>query len=1463
MIHIRRAFMWTQNGGQQMQAHNKTLHGLEDMESFCLDVIGSVIQNKAIERIISPMTIQLCHLLISMETKVISNDVFASLEMSASGLTNASEELAQIAHRVAADSEDWLREEMKPVSECLTLAGRNLTLVAQRLHQQPESQCHQVELVSTAQQILVSTTEILLLEDAAMARKVVRAAGWCLACLDALEAAEDASSLRSSLADLAEALQHLGCLSARGRGRERQLGRAGRRLQGCVPALLAAARGHVRHPRAPQLAESRRRVFAQTRNILGDLREALERGAGASPARTLDRAFSRRLRQLRELLVVAAPERLRGGRPDAPLAGMLRHCLRLAACSAPPERRSLLARCSPMLELRSASDPRRAAPGTAPGTIRGTLEPGEERAALQAATEALSQGVRAGLLRQILDTFTDCHSPLERLLQAAMATSTPGCPGEGEALPKTVQIFLDDFQDQANQMLRVAHLVLACCHRPHAGRDMEVAVAELWGLVVRVQQLFSPSPQGSGLDCSPATLQALLHAWAWASERLLACFDDVLNIPEFLNVSIQEMMEHLNLFRWASRGEGCGEFSRPVAYLQSRAAHIIQVMNRYVDQNRDPIFRNGLRVLIQQLEQSLLVLSTVSGHKSESYSLQDQDTLLTMAKHLIYSAQQVREGLNGTNHPDILSPLRSQVQRSALAEKPCDFIFLRLQVSTAAERKYQRLPGSEETDPFTSFLSRPQSSCHSIPDNPQKRGSPLPTTGQLPLAVESQDHQTVTSVTSVCSSVPEQDAAREGSPTARRMTGPQEISTQTSPTPSLAREKAQSKTSTNNCLLEVVFQPSERTRETKQGLVTIAGDWYSLCQQLFGHKPRAGLSGNVAVFMELQQKLATMVQLTAKSGPTDLDKKDLDSIGHQEVLSQMQGRLEEAEVHAKLLLDKILVSGHLQGSTLWEESIENECLLWSVAVQGLIQNMKRLSRRQGLFLLPLRQAVKNQQGLQEGLDEVVYGIQRLQEAARLSSLVCGDEHVKGEISFLYREVHVLTDALGDVAHILISSPKPSPSLSTRFELLCLELTLQAKVLISHLGSINEDYEIAFQDAVCPVLSTCKNPQSRTKSFLETMVSSIQDVQGIIAKGQEPGRCQEDVVVALESLLIATNEVVQRVPGLQEHSEEWGLHVLDWLRWEWAAKAHHAVSQLQAWRGGDTQAWRLLVQCLKPRQEPARASEQNLAHAKGSSSGATAGDGVGSPGSVPRGTLGSSMGTCSGEPAIPETTTGDKGMQQNDGPYPSPGCSGRPQAGMDQPLQEDGSLDSQNRIAQLTEDMAKEVLLMAKSVKRRGCILTKDELITSARKVAASGQHFSRLIGIIAKNCIDQRCSQELLCVVEQIQTMSRQLHILSSVKASQERSKSSEELLVENAQQLLQAVSKTVRAAEAASLRGLRTTSLDPEELEVTAFCTQWRRKLLNYRRREISNVDCDELGLRKTGTKMPPALVALVQKAL
>lgn len=70
--------------------------------------------------------------------------------------------------RLAGDSEEeWLREEMGPAAESLILSGRNMTLVAQKLHLQPDCQSHQEELVTTAQRILVATTKVRLMSELA------------------------------------------------------------------------------------------------------------------------------------------------------------------------------------------------------------------------------------------------------------------------------------------------------------------------------------------------------------------------------------------------------------------------------------------------------------------------------------------------------------------------------------------------------------------------------------------------------------------------------------------------------------------------------------------------------------------------------------------------------------------------------------------------------------------------------------------------------------------------------------------------------------------------------------------------------------------------------------------------------------------------------------------------------------------------------------------------------------------------------------------------------------------------------------------------------------------------------------------------------------------------------------------------------------------------------------------------
>lgn len=264
-------------------------------------------------------------------------------------------------------------------------------------------------------------------------------------------------------------------------------------------------------------------------------------------------------------------------------------------------------------------------------------------------------------------------------------------------------------------------------------------MAGLWRLVVTAQQLFSQGSQAANPASSPTALQALLQAWARVCEHLLACFDDVLSIPEFLSVSIQDMAEHVDSFPWALRGEQSCEFHKLAAYLQGRATHVVQAMSRYVDQHRDPVFCNGLRVLIQQLDQFSFILGAAAEHRVGGHSAPDTDVFLTVSKHLVCAAWSLQEGLDGINHPDILSPLQDQVQRSDTEEKQPSFSLPRPQDSPVPELKHQRGPGLGESDLSTSYPPRDHLSSPLIPDT-----CPAPTIGTLTLAVEGRGHQAMT-----------------------------------------------------------------------------------------------------------------------------------------------------------------------------------------------------------------------------------------------------------------------------------------------------------------------------------------------------------------------------------------------------------------------------------------------------------------------------------------------------------------------------------------------------------------------------------------------------------------------------------------------------------------------------------------------------------------------------------------------
>ncbi|XP_067931173.1 vinculin-like [Watersipora subatra] len=118
------------------------------------------------------------------------------------------------------------------------------------------------------------------------------------------------------------------------------------------------------------------------------------------------------------------------------------------------------------------------------------------------------------------------------------------------------------------------------------------------------------------------------------------------------------------------------------------------------------------------------------------------------------------------------------------------------------------------------------------------------------------------------------------------------------------------------------------------------------------------------------------------------------------------------------------------------------------------------------------------------------------------------------------------------------------------------------------------------------------------------------------------------------------------------------------------------------------------------------------------------------------------------------------------------------------------------------------LLMAKlSALVRGESGSKKELIDTARAIAEHSAVVTKLAKGLAAECTDKRMRTSLLQFCERIPTIGTQLKILSTVKATMLGSQGSQEddeateMLVGNAQNLMQSVRETVRAAEGATIK--------------------------------------------------------------
>eukprot|EP00128_Syssomonas_multiformis_P002215 Colp12_sorted_trinity150504_noHs@19250 len=146
----------------------------------------------------------------------------------------------------------------------------------------------------------------------------------------------------------------------------------------------------------------------------------------------------------------------------------------------------------------------------------------------------------------------------------------------------------------------------------------------------------------------------------------------------------------------------------------------------------------------------------------------------------------------------------------------------------------------------------------------------------------------------------------------------------------------------------------------------------------------------------------------------------------------------------------------------------------------------------------------------------------------------------------------------------------------------------------------------------------------------------------------------------------------------------------------------------------------------------------------------------------------------------------------------------------------------NALVGLAKTLSEQMTDMSKMWKDTA---SKREFIAKAKDIADGSLSVIKIAEVTASNCTDKRLKLALQQALERIPTLSRQLKIISAVKAANPSDKDTDAQLIVCAQNLMEAIKVVVQATEAASIKSVRSAA------NVGVAAIKWRKKV--YKKRD------------------------------
>ncbi|KAL4231611.1 hypothetical protein ACF0H5_009191 [Mactra antiquata] len=658
-------------------------------------LLSNLVKTRAIQRVLAPIASQISLLIILNESDNGSQFQHGEMVPCAKMVMQASHRLVTVAKQQALTTSD---EEFKALTvsacEVLELSSSNLYIASERLEASNSSKEARNKMVQASKDVLQGTMKVLLVADDAEIRRLIRASHIVTEKLAALDTCSDMSQLVHRFKEFTDALAVMTGLTDR---RQRDLIHSKQReriitslniLRKSISSLSVAMQNSVKYGHNPQAQVGKSYILNEIQTALSNIIDAVqnidtdEENIDLEQPGQFVTSIDMALETLAEDVRFELNTDIEMWTEEA-----VRHSMIVAHLCHDSNRDSIIQTCQQVIQTKgNVMSLYKMLQSSTDDDICKLREDYNE--ACEHLTDYfcdLEKIVNISLLHFVVEYFKETTEPLERLVKKALQKGTPIEPDD---------CTIRQYEDHGEKICQIASLAAASSTDARRVHDIRHSVLRLEHLDPEIVPTVISISKISHDKSTMRHLKLLMKEWNFELKNVVRLLDEMTDPKMFMLVSERKIEDDINTCNGCILIQDENGFNIMLQSVIGRSRRVVQVAETIVDSHEDPLYRNGLMVFIIKLKKVIAGVQTAGDNvKIDLSDKHFQDLLRKRFTQLQDSLIKLKSGLNDSNHPHVLSPLRRNVRSSKVFDEKKSVVISSVPKSSRLQQQQQYCHG--------------------------------------------------------------------------------------------------------------------------------------------------------------------------------------------------------------------------------------------------------------------------------------------------------------------------------------------------------------------------------------------------------------------------------------------------------------------------------------------------------------------------------------------------------------------------------------------------------------------------------------------------------------------------------------------------------------------------------------------------------------------------------------------------